>query len=306
MLTLNSDYIYETRLGEYPYLLRDLTRTYGGPPLKKFLEKRGRRMLIDILKHLTNQKQCTCEVIAQEKFNKIRKEKRKLKSLTDDVRKFIQKNLIPRRVVVVDGTKKVYNKDVTVYSLTPFGILYSIHFLSRNKKDDRIIRKLSVSHKDTLPKVFGMFPNFKKKLGYKFIVITGLRQIAEIGDGRLYNFSTTPPEALLDLVRDYNRGWSGAKSSYSDRWETQISLMVYCNILYYFYNKAFREHMNNWNFNHIPFEVIFNNLWNDLIDSDPEIRKWFSQFFKQAIQAYKKRSNDVRVMKSWLKTSARK
>ena len=64
--------------------------------------------------------------------------------------------------------------------------------------------------------------------------------------------------------------------------------------------------MNNWNFNHIPFEVIFNNLWNDLIDSDPEIRKWFSQFFKQAIQAYKKRSNDVRVMKSWLKTSARK
>ena len=302
MLTLNSDYIYETWLGEYPYLLRDLTRTYGGPPLKKFLEKRGRRMLIDILKHLTNQKQCTCEVIAQEKFNKIRKEKRKLKSLTDDVRKFIQKNLIPRRVVVVDGTKKVYNKDVTAYSLTPFGILYSIHFFSKQKNISEIINNLSIEYMKVLPNVFGKFESFKVALGDDFIKILGLQRVAN-GNTSPTFISRGAIAALGNFVNLVHGVWMRDIFYLPDRWVNQISLCVYNNIMSNLHNDAEMEFIVGGQKGNVDdlIKKRITKFWKIISEGEPEIKKWYQEYLEEALVANEDDARGLREAEDWLK-----
>jgi len=164
----------------------------------------GQYTLQTILKYLAYQKQSTCEEIAKAEYEKNLQSQIKLKSITDDVRKFIKNNLIWTRLVREDGYKKVYNKQVKAYSLTPVGILYAIYLFSNLSIDKWgaswvhggatqadldllyeetgkdfvydtqlpidfiLIRSLAEQYSETLPKVFGRFKLFEKIIGEEF------------------------------------------------------------------------------------------------------------------------------------------
>jgi len=293
-----SEYKYDTLLSHYPFLVNKLDVRFGGPKYDKETQVRGRKELVQILKHLSIYKQSTSKEIAKAELNKKPNAKVKLKSREDYFRKFIHKYLIPNRLVKVDGLKRQYNNNAEAYSLTVFGILYSIHFFS--KDEDAIINNLAIEYKNDLPKVFGRWDLFKKKLGSDFLEIIGLRQISETGDQRINALSTTPPEALMDIIRDDAIGWSGDRLFATERWINQLSLMVYNNILTRFDTKSRLEH-NTVDYKDETQEKMLNHLWGDFLKSEPEIRKWFLDFLDQAVTAYKKRTKDVSQIRSWLK-----
>lgn len=292
-----SDYLYNTWLSEYPFLMKDLDNRYGGPSYNKKAPLKGRNMLIHVLYYLSIHKQQTCEHIAEKKYNDERESKVKLKSVTDYVRKFIENNLIPRRIVKEDGFEIKYNKKVSTYSLTPFGILYSIHLFS--KDSDTILNNLSRTYKNDLPNVFGKFDLFKKKLGKNFLKIIGLQQIAEAGDTMTSLISTTPPEALMDLTRDTSISWSGDRITDSNRWTKQLSLMVYSNILSYFYNKSLNLEYTI-RFQKMDRLQILRGFWEKFLEGEEDIRKWYFEFIEKAVVAYTRREKGISEMRSCL------
>jgi len=124
-----------TALDQIEWMFRKLDLRFGGPEINKPKKENGQYMLRLILKYLSYRKQSTCEEIAKEEYEKNIQTKRKLKSITDDVRKFIKNNLIWTELVYPDGFKKVYNKQVQAYSLSSVGILYSIYLFSNMRLD---------------------------------------------------------------------------------------------------------------------------------------------------------------------------
>jgi len=121
---------YAISLDQIKGMFSQLDQRYGKPGVKNPKKMNGQYMLRIILKYLSYNKQSTCEEIAKDEYDKNLQTNRKLKSITDDVRKFIKNNLIWTRLVREDGYKKVYNKQVKAYSLTPVGILYAIYLFS--------------------------------------------------------------------------------------------------------------------------------------------------------------------------------
>ena len=113
-----------------------LDQRYGKPGMEKPKKMNGQYTLLTILKYLAYHRQSTCEEIAKDEYDKNLQANRKLKSITDDIRKFIKNNLIWTRLVREDGYKKVYNKQVMAYSLTPVGILYAIYLFSNIRVDE--------------------------------------------------------------------------------------------------------------------------------------------------------------------------
>jgi len=156
-----------------------------------------------IIEFLSKQKQSTCEEIAKCEFDKDLSTKRKLKSITDDVRKFVKNNLRDLRLVKMEGFKKGKKRYAEVYSLTPLGILYSIHLFGRLRwqEDHEInythIRNLSKVYSETLPKIFGKFKLFENMLGKDFedILITPFNRMI---------YPDKPPDISVPfLLREY-------------------------------------------------------------------------------------------------------
>jgi len=172
------------RLIELPLVFKNLDRRYGAPDIKEPKKKNGEYVLRLIIKYLSQHKRSTCEEIAQYEFDKNISSQIKLKSITDDIRIFIKNNLIVSQIVFHDEPKKKYNKKVETYSLSPIGILYSMHLFAKFskrddfgditwvdddlKKDQELIKTLGIEYSETLPKVFGRFELFEKFLGKGF------------------------------------------------------------------------------------------------------------------------------------------
>ena len=142
-------------------------KQFGQPGIKISKKNRSYTMRY-FIRYLSKNKQSTCDDIAKEETKRDSLMRRKLKSVTDDVRKFIKKNLIRYDLVYEDGFKEVYNKKVTKYSLTPLGILYSIYLVGNTAYIDRFgvsilnldilfIKKMAKEYSQTFPKVFGKF-----------------------------------------------------------------------------------------------------------------------------------------------------
>jgi len=271
--------------------------TYGGPFHNKKTAIKGRKTLRYILEYLSAYKQASCEDIAQSEYEKNPNAKRKLKSLTDDTRKFINKNLIPRLIIGEDGFKKKYNKKVKTYSLTPFGILYSIHFFSTSKKITRIINNLEKEYRSTLPKVFGKFSVFKEIFGEEYLDVIGLQRIA---DNVLYKHLFTSPVIILgNFVHQSSGVWLGDPIFLINRWGDQISLMVYTSILSHLLRTAFSEYMRT---GEDPVTVIKKKIldfWEKLNEIDPELEKWYMEFVKEFMLGNKKEKKDVSEMLWW-------
>lgn len=296
VLTLNSESRNNTWLSYYPLLIQDLDITYGGPFYYKKTTIKGRKALEYILEYLSDHKQSACEDIAQAEYDNNLNSKRKLKSITDDTRKFINKNLIPRRIIEEDGFKKKYNKKVKTYSLTPFGILYSIHFFSESEKSTKTINNLEKEYQDTLPKIFGKFSVFKEIFGEEYLDVIGLQRIAD------YTHSNHLFDALGILgnfVHHSGWVWLGEPLFLLNRWGDQISLLVYTSILSHLLRVAVFEYINSGEEPVIVIKKKISDFWKKLNEIDPELEKWYMEFVKEFISNNEKEKKDVSEIMWW-------
>jgi len=193
----------ELTLADVPQIFDYLDQRYGIPDKKSLKKSNGEYGTRLIIEYLSKHKKSTCEDIANYEFEKDISTKRLPKSITDYVRKNIEKNLVKLNLVQMQGFKKIKRRYAKVYSLTPLGILYSIHLFGRLqwKENHKInldhIQNLSIEYSDTLPKVFGKFNLFKKIFGkgFEHILITPFNRMTK---------PDKPPEIFVPfLLREY-------------------------------------------------------------------------------------------------------
>ena len=195
---------YLASLEQMRGMFKQLDRRYGPPNTLNPKKRNGEYRIRYILKYLSENKQSTCEEIAKEEYEKNIHIPGGIKSIADNLRKFIKHNLIWPQLVIEDGTKKVSNKHVQVYSLTPIGIMYSIYLFSNLELDEggasysfggatkadldeifektrdssvyssqleidlTFVRNLAKEYSQTLPKIFGRLELLEKIIGDKF------------------------------------------------------------------------------------------------------------------------------------------
>lgn len=190
-------------LADVEQIIKYLDRTYGNPEKKKLRKSNGEYSMRLIIKYLSYHDKSTCEDIAKYEFDKNISTQRKLKSITDEIRKFAKNNLIPLRLVRMNGFKKMKKRHAKTYGLTPLGILYSMHLFGKLKwrENHEInyshIRNLSKEYSDALPKIFGKFELFEKILGKDF------EDILIVPFSRVINPDKPPEMTVPFLLREY-------------------------------------------------------------------------------------------------------
>jgi len=278
-----------------------LDLTYGGPSHNKTATVKGRKALGHILEYLSASKQASCEDIAKDEYEKNPNAERKLKSIIDDTRKFINKNLIPRLIIEADGFKKKYNKKVKTYSLTPFGILYSIHFFSTSEKITRIINNLEKEYRSTLPKVFGKFSVFKEIFGKEYLDVIGLQGIADNTLNK--HLFGAPADILANFVHLSSWAWLGDPVFLVGRWGNQISLLVYTSIISHLYYTAMIESRDTDGDDIVVTKKKILDFWKKLNEMDPELEKWYMEFVKEFISNNEKEKKDILEIMWWRRSS---
>lgn len=272
---------------------------YGGPNItsKKFYQ--GGKALFYILEYLSVHKKATCKNIASfeiKRTHSIRKEK----SVADNVRNFIKNNLLPRRIVKKDGFIKVYNKNEQAYSLTPFGILYTIHLFSKTKESQEIIYNLRIEYENILPKVFKKFEKFEQVLGKDFLEIIGLKRIAD-GDVAPRYLLRGPIAALANFVNNSSGGWMGNPYFWPGIWVDQISLCVYNNIVSHLYVSSGFQSLRGEGKREILIKENVAEFWNKISEGEPKIKRWYFDYIKEAIEANRDNFKGLKETKDWLK-----
>ncbi|MCH7647966.1 MAG: hypothetical protein IIA83_05110 [Thaumarchaeota archaeon] len=319
---------YVASLLELSSFFRYLDRRYGKPDLTEPKKKNGEYALRLILKYLAEHKRSTCEEIAQFEYDKPFHQKRKLKSITDDIRKFVNHTLIHSQLVLLDEPKKKYNKQVKTYSLSPIGILYCLHLFGNFRIPDEsemtvyvmdelesdFLTNISKEYVDFLPKVFGRFAKFEKIFGKDFlsVIVNTFLAIYES------EFEGIPSEeflltnyVLVTLDFISGRRFQGAQQLVAE----QISLIFYIHleesIENYLWSKEngldFEKTMNMSSEDANQYHEQKNKtstdryrkrlkdakkLWIKIMDDDKELKKWYSDFLKEVV-AVKKREQYV-------------
>ena len=315
--------IYATSLVNLPWVLKQLDRKYGTADIKEPKKKNGEYAIRLILKYLSEHKQSTCEDIAKYEFENNLQTKRKLKSITDDIRKFVKNNLIhSSQLVYEDGTKKVYNKQVQTYSLSPMGILYSMHLLANFREtevfgyahdyviseiDHVFIRNLVKEYSQTLPKVFGRAKLFEKIIGQDFesLIINSFLNIYEEERTGIANERFLLPDYVRTTF--FFKNPNKIKTTHEFIAE-QISLIFYIHlnesIQDYLFDKEsdfekltkmdddeLKKYYENRNKNgtarYRESLKQARQKWIQIMDEDKELKKWYDTFLKDATKAKK-------------------
>ena len=202
---------YVASLLQLPSFFRYFDRRYGKPELENPKKKTGEYALRLILKYLAEHKCSTCEEIAQFEFDKSSNQKRKLKSITDDIRKFVNHTLLPSQLVLLDSPKKKKNKQVKTYCLSPIGILYCLYLFGNFRPPDEqwgtsydmaelesdVLKNISKEYSSILPKVFGKFELFEKIFGKDFLFLVIEPLIA------IYDMAIAEIPASQFLLKNY-------------------------------------------------------------------------------------------------------
>ncbi|MEO9307484.1 MAG: hypothetical protein ABI342_04125 [Nitrososphaera sp.] len=146
---------------------------------------------MQIFEFLSKHRRSTCEDIASYVIDHKERSRLKTKSVTDDIRKFILNNLLPRKLVKKEGFEKRHNKKIQAYSLDYNGVLYAIRLLSKNKRDsshpliilydESIIQNLAVDYSEYLPFIFDRLKVFKSVLGEHWLDYLKIHDIAGAG-----------------------------------------------------------------------------------------------------------------------------
>ena len=215
-------------------------------------------------------------------------------------------------MVYEDGTKKVYNKQVQAYSLSPIGILYSMHLLGNFRATEEFgywhdyeitsidrnqIRNLVREYSQTFPKVFGKSELFKKIVGKDFesLIIESFLHIFE------EQRTGIPHENFL--LNDYVLTTFYYKCRFKTIHELiaeQISLIFYIHL---------EEAIVNTLRNKIDEDPKFRNkdgtykhreslnqareIWIQIMDEDRELKKWYDTFLKNATRAKREEYGEV-------------
>ena len=253
---------------------------------------------------------------------------RKLKSITDDIRKFVKNNLMRySNLVYGDATKKAYNKKVQAYSLSPIGILYSMHLLAKVREthelgyphdfyyseiDFNLIRNLVKEYSQTLPKVFGRWKLFEKIFGkdFEFLIINSFLNIF------LEDRSGLMDERFLlnnYVLTSFAPKYLDKKKNLHELIGEQISLIFYIHlresIEHYLFDresgiivitkknkeeteKFFKENKINFQKEYKNFPKIAKKMWLQLMKEDKELKIWYDDFLKEAVKS-KRREQTV-------------
>jgi len=312
---------YVASLMQLPSFFRYFDKRYGPPDLESPKKKNGEYALRLILKYLAEHKRSTCEEIAQDEYDdeKNLSSKRRLKSITDDIRKFVNHNLIPSQLVLFDQPKKKYNKQVKTFSLSPLGILYCLYLFGNFRTPDDtemmvfdedelksvILKNLSKEYSLMLPKVFGRFEKFEKIFGDNFLSVVIDPLIA------IYNTEIEEIPAGQFLLKNYVLSTfdfiNGSRFRGPQQLITeQISLIFYINleesIDHYLWSKEchsdfektrnmsideanqYRKEKEKKSTNRYRQQLKDAKiLWNKIMDEDKELKKWYSDFLKEVV-----------------------
>jgi len=288
-----------------------------------------------ILKYLSFHRQATCEEIAKDEYEKNIQTKRKLKSITDDVRKFIKNNLIFTELVYPDGSKKGRKQQVQAYSLSPVGILYSIYLFSNLRIDEwedqfsglsivtsgptqadidslseeigkpiddsvqepinlNLIRSLAKEYSHVLPKVFGRFELFEKKIGkdFELTVIYPFFNLFHRRDSDIPDIA----EMLSEYAKQNYWRSELTKNGPSELLAEQISLVFYVNLQSNIEEILHSRDFQKWSEKNNKkestktedYKKILNmakQIWLEIMDDDKKIKKWYMDFVKEAVKS---------------------
>ncbi|MDH3488297.1 MAG: hypothetical protein OEL82_09690 [Nitrosopumilus sp.] len=314
---------YVASLLQLPSFFRYFDRRYGKPDLENPKKKNGQYALRLILRYLAEHRGSTCEEIAQFEYDKDISTKRKLKSITDDIRKFVNQNLISSQLVLLDKPKKKYNKQVKTFSLSPIGILYCLYlfgnfrtpdeswgtFYVQDELESDILKNISKEYAFMLPKVFGRFQLFEKIFGGNFLSVVIDPLIA------IYNTEIENIPASQFLLKNYvlstfdfinGKRFRGPHQLILE----QISLIFYINleesIQHYLWSKEgdkdfkktqdmtsekanlFYKEKNKKSGDRYRQELKDTKiLWNKIMNEDKELKKWYSEFLREVVAVKK-------------------
>jgi len=297
-------------LVELPFVFKYLDRRYGTPDMVEPKKKNGEYVFRLIIKYLSYHKRSTCEEIAQYEYDNNLSSQRKLKSITDDIRKFLKNNLIETQIVYHDEPKKKYNKQIETYSLSPIGIFYSMYLLGNfrvtnefglrgygiTEIDGNLIKSLGKEYSETLPKVFGKFEFFEKIFGKYFIdfIITPFIAIYELQRAEI----PTKEFLLTDhVLTSYQFHYTEDFFSMMDVHKyiaEQISLIFYIHLeeslvhtLRDKMDEASNSRIKNGTAKYRESLKQAREKWIQIMDEDKELKKWYNTFLKNATKAKK-------------------
>lgn len=314
---------YVASLLQLPSFFRYFDRKYGKPDLENPKKKTGEYALRLILKYLAEHKASTCEEIAQLEHDKDLSTKRKLKSITDDIRKFVNQNLIPSQLVLHDTPKKKGNKQVKTFSLSPVGILYCLYLFGKFSPPDEswgtmyvqdemesdALKNISKEYAFMIPKVFGRFELFEKIFGKDYLSLV---------IDPLFAIFNTEIEDIPDspfLLKNYvlsTFDYFNAKRFRNPHQLIieQLSLIFYINledsIENFLYSQDFHKDIEKTRDMDPGERTLFHEeknknsgdrhreklketkvLWNKIMDSDKELKKWYSEFLREVVAVKK-------------------
>ena len=298
------------RLVELPLVFKNLDKRYGAPDIKKPKKKNGEYALRLVLKYLSYHKQSTCEEIAQYEYDRNLSSPRKLKSITDDIRKFLKNNLIVSEIVYFDEPKKKGNKQVETFSLSPIGILYSMYLLGNFRVtddlemsgydllqiDQNLIKSLGKEYFETLPKIFGRFELFEKILGKDFVsfLITPFIEIYELKRAEIPNKQLLLTDHVLT---NYEFLYGPRYNSYLDVHKfiaEQISLIFFINFEEGLIQPLLDKISEDPNFRNKDGTTKYREglrqareKWIQIMNKDVELKKWYDTFLKNSVIAKK-------------------
>lgn len=173
-------------------------------------------------------------------------------------------------LVVKDG-KSLKTGISDKYRLSLYGILYCIDVLDLNSNE---IDKIAEKYSHILPKVFGKWNYLKSKIGNK---VYGIKFLANglLADNPQIQVQTGIPfyELMSYIHIKYQKNFEHISE---EKLADQISYWFYVNLLYYPTQKTDSK----------PMGI---KLLDPVFDTDKELKKWFSLFFKESVQYYHER-----------------
>ena len=126
---------------EYDFLCRKLDHDFGGPIFtnEMAVKRNGQRSFKLILEYLANRGKGSCMEIAEyeTKLHTFSKKPSTMRAIADKIKRFIEQHqnlqIFTSIETEITSQNSAKGRPPTQYRLTIFGVLYAIHFLSKNQ-----------------------------------------------------------------------------------------------------------------------------------------------------------------------------
>ena len=306
-------------LEEYHFLLRRLDIAFGGPNKEKRYKNNGQERFHDIVEYLAYHGNSTSRQIAEYQVKqRIPKQKehtgRFVRTIADKNNRFIQDHqeyqiFTPVETKIKSNSGK--GRDSTPYRLTIFGVLYAIHFLSKDEyfshDHHKLIKKIIKANSEEFSLLSHVLGDDSKIFEtHKEACVTSLLQIAK---GRVLNMiepDVTISNLLwksIDFVKNENgngkqrikKNWSKRKKeqywenllSDEGRMKKQVVVAFFAIFQSWLGSVHLTEDVNSKKFSiseinrrQEEYEKVTYEIWWKIIKSDPDLKKFFKEHLK--------------------------